>query len=74
MEKEDMEKMEENTFSWLRNHNWTSRIGGSSVTWRAPGIPGLRGIYKSDEESRDLYAIKAEMVASLNSMTPQNRD
>ena len=71
-----MEK-KENTFNSLRNHNWNSKIGGSSVTWRAPltpGIPGLRGIYKSDEESRDLYAIKAETVASLKSMTPQNRD
>ena len=64
-------ELDENAFSWLRTLNWTSRIGGSSVTWRAPGIPGLTGIYKPDE---DLHAIKAEMVATLNSITPKIRD
>ena len=64
-------ELDENAFSWLRTLNWTSRIGGSSVTWRAPGIPGLTGIYKPDE---DLHAIKAEMVATLNSITPKTRD
>ena len=64
-------ELDEEAFSWLRSLNWTSRIGGSSVTWRAPGIPGLTGVYKPDE---DLHAIKAEMVATLNSITPQTRD
>ena len=54
-------------FEWLRSVNWSSRIGGSQICWRAPNIKGLTGVYRPDE---DLEQIKAAMIESLNSISP----
>ena len=60
-------ELDTDAFEWLRSVNWSSRIGGSQICWRAPNIKGLTVVFRPDE---DLEQIKAAMIESLNSIPP----
>ena len=54
-------------FDWLRQHNWSSRIGGTTVPWRTPNVPGLTGVFRPDEKPADILKAQIHdlMSASL---------
>jgi len=31
-------ELDDDAFEWLRIHNWASRLGALSVSWRAPNV------------------------------------
>ena len=56
-------EIDDDAFEWLRTKNWTSRMGGTQVPWRAPNIEGLSGVYRPDENVQE---IKAKMIEEYN--------
>jgi len=66
-------EIDDAAFEWLRIHNWASRLGALIVSWRAPNVAGLAGIFKPDEDPaaiRDTMTMSSYATVTANAAPP----